>query len=443
MNIGSLVDYFIGPHRHNDPKELRRTRLYVRACLLTSIFSNSYIWLSVYFQYDKGVYLMIYNVIGFLLIPFLARTKLPITWLGHLYVSIGAFAILVLTYYSGGVWSAIYPWIISIPVLALLVVDKNAGIFWGLVSFGFMVWYAVLALQGVDLPVEYNIEDRTLWYVTVVPGLLLIILFISFVFEFTQSKALKDLEESNAQLQVQKETIASQSRTLVKLIEEKDYIIRILAHDLRNPLKNITGLAQLLEIEEDAVRVKECTEMIVQSSSKAQHLVNRVLEMDASEQEIGSVKLSNIKLGAVLHQVLDTLKDSADVKGINIKVENQSVKDVVLAEETYLTLIFENLISNAIKFSESNKMVIVRLVNEQDNLRISIIDEGPGIDPEEEDRLFKKFSRLSARPTAGESSTGLGLSLVKRYIELIDGKVWYEREVAAGATFVVELKVVD
>ncbi|MTI39839.1 sensor histidine kinase [Fulvivirga lutimaris] len=443
MNIGSIVDFFISPHRHSDSKELRRARLYVRACLLTSLFSNSYIWLSVYFQYDKGVYLMIFNVVGFLLIPLLARTKLPITWLGNLYVSIGAFAILVLTYYSGGVWSAIYPWIISIPVLALLVVNKNAGIFWGLVSFGFMIWYAVLALQGMELPVEYNLEDRTLWYVTIVPGLLLIILFISFVFEYTQSKALNELEESNAQLLSQKETIASQSKTLEKLIEEKDYIIRILAHDLRNPLKNITGLAQLLEIEDDAVRVKECTEMIVQSSAKAQHLVNRVLEMDASEQELRSVKLSNIKLNAVLHQVLDILTEAAQLKSIKIKVEDNTTNDVVLAEETYLTLILENLISNAIKFSETNKIVTVKLENEHDTLRVSITDEGPGIEPEEEEMLFKKFSRLSARPTAGESSTGLGLSLVKRYIELIDGKVWYERDASVGATFVVELKTVS
>uniref|UniRef100_UPI00404A656E sensor histidine kinase n=1 Tax=Fulvivirga sp. TaxID=1931237 RepID=UPI00404A656E len=442
MNIGRLVDFFISPSRYHDPENLRRSRLFVRACLLTSLFSNSYIWLSVYFQYDKGVYLMTYNVLGFLLIPLLARTKLPITWLGNLYVSIGAFAILVLTYYSGGVWSAIYPWIISIPVLALLVVNKNAGIFWGLLSFGFMVWYAVLAVQGVELPVEYNIEDRTLWYVTVVPGLLLIILFISFVFEFTQSKALKDLEESNAVLKTQKETIASQSKTLEKLIEEKDYIIRILAHDLRNPLKNITGLAQLLELEDDAVRVKECTEMIVQSSAKAQHLVNRVLEMDASEQEVGAIKLSNIKLGAVLHQVLDTLTDAAKLKGIGVKVVNKATNDIVLAEETYLTLILENLISNAIKFSENNKTVTVKLENELGNLKVSIIDEGPGIEPDEEEMLFKKFSRLSARPTAGESSTGLGLSLVKRYVELVDGKVWYERDASVGATFVVELKTV-
>lgn len=443
MSIGSVVDYFISPHRHNDPNELRKARLYVRACLLTSLFSNSYIWLSVYFQYDKGVYLMVYNVFGFLLIPLLAKTKLPITWLGNLYVSIGAFAILVLTYYSGGVWSAIYPWIISIPVLALLVVNRSAGIFWGIVSFGFMVWYAFMAVQGVELPVEYNIEDRTLWYVTVVPGLLLIILFISFVFEFTQSKALKELEESNAALKTQKETIASQSRILEKLIEEKDYIIRVLAHDLRNPLKNITGLAQLLEIEEDAVRVKECTEMIVQSSSKAQHLVNRVLEMDASEQEIGTIKLSKIKLGAVLHPVLDTLTDAASHKRIKVVVEDHSTNDVVLAEETYLTLILENLISNAIKFSEPNKKVTIKMLNEGTNLRVSIVDEGPGIEPEEEDKLFQKFSRLSARPTAGESSTGLGLSLVKRYIELIDGKVWYERDAVKGATFVIQLKTVD
>ena len=81
--------------------------------------------------------------------------------------------------------------------------------------------------------------------------------------------------------------------------------------------------------------------------------------------------------------------------------------------------------------------------NTAKHLRFQVIDEGPGIAPEEEDQLFKKFSKLSARPTAGESSTGLGLSLVKRYVELIGGKVWYEGKYGTGAIFSVEFPLAN
>ncbi|WP_040495324.1 sensor histidine kinase [Fulvivirga imtechensis] len=443
MKIAALVDSFINPVHFSNANTLRRARLFVRGCWLTSIFSTTYIWLSMVFSYDKGIYLMIFNVIAFLLLPFLAKTRIPIAWLGNVFIFVGAFAIIVLTYYSGGVWSAVYPWIISIPVLALLVVNRLSGSIWGGISFLFMLWFAFIAYQGKELPVEYNPELRTLWYISVLPGLLLIILFIAFVFESIQTKALTDLEDKNELLETQKEMIAAQSTELKKHIEEKDYIIRILAHDLRSPLKNINSLVRLMEFENDPVRHKDYISMITQSSSNAQHLVNRVLEMDASSQEDFDLKMERIDLYLLLTEVVDNMAKPANEKRIQIRLSNQSSNCTVLADKTYLYLILENLMSNAIKFSENGKEVQASVFENGSSVQVKIMDEGPGINPEEESRLFKKFSKLSARPTGGESSTGLGLSLVKRYVELISGQVYYEAAESGGATFVVELPLID
>jgi len=255
MKISTLINFFIHPGYINDKDKLRRARLFVRACLLTSLFSSSYVWLSMLFDFDRGVQLMIFNVTCFLLLPFLAKTRILITWLGNLYVAIGAIAIVILTYYSGGMWSAIYPWIISIPLLALLVVNKLSGSVWGAICFLIMLWFGALAYQEVELPIEYNPELKTLWFLSVVPGLLLITLFIAFVFEYSQARALNELEEGNKVLQTQKNTITLQSSELKELIEEKDYIIRILAHDLKNPLSNINSLVKLMEA--DPARLNE------------------------------------------------------------------------------------------------------------------------------------------------------------------------------------------
>lgn len=441
MDLAAFIDWFIHPTRKDDPSEYKKTRLFVRASLLTSLFSNSYIWLSIYFEYYLAVKLMIFNVVGFLVLSLLAKTKIPIKVLGHMYVFVGGFAVIVLTYYSGGIWSAVYPWIISIPVLALLVVDKTAGILWGSLSFGVMVWMGVLAIEGVELPLGYNTSMKTEWFVTVVPGLLLIIMVVSMVFESTQTKALKDLEDQNKVLEEQKGTIQAQSEDLQKLIDEKDHIIRILAHDLKNPLANITTISNILKEEDEINQQKKFIAMIEQVSAKAQGLVDSVLKMAILEQGAIQLHLENLDLVDVVKEAVQELEEQAKRKSIAISFNTEMEGCMVEADKTYLVLIFENLISNAIKFSEKKTKIEISVKSLDDKVRILVMDEGPGVKPEEEELLFGQFAKLSARPTGEESSTGLGLSLVKKYVEQINGTIWYDGEASKGATFIVELPV--
>jgi signal transduction histidine kinase len=104
--------------------------------------------------------------------------------------------------------------------------------------------------------------------------------------------------------------------------------------------------------------------------------------------------------------------------------------------------VLDNLISNAVKYSPLGKRILVRVVNTDRAVRIEIQDEGPGLSEDDKSKLFGKFARLSARPTGGEYSTGLGLSIVKKMVEAMNGKVWCESELGKGATFIVELPCV-
>ena len=110
---------------------------------------------------------------------------------------------------------------------------------------------------------------------------------------------------------------------------------------------------------------------------------------------------------------------------------------------TNATQVFENLISNAIKFSPPHKAVKVILAKDNGKARAEIIDEGPGLTEEDKKKVFGKFQRLSAKPTGGEHSTGLGLSIVKKYVEAMNGKVWCESEHGKGANFIVEFNRVE
>jgi signal transduction histidine kinase len=430
MNFGRLEDWFVESYL-NDANALRKARLLVRACLLTSIFSISYVVLSFVFRYDKGMYFTGFNVVGYFLLPFLLRTQLPFTWVGNLYTAIGAITVLVLTWFSGGMWSAIYPWIIAIPVLGLLVVGKKSAMYWSVFSFMCMVMFGLLELNQVQLPVEYDIARRTMWFLCILPGLLLIIMVVSFTFEESMQRALNDVES-------QKVTIQQQSAELEKLIEDKDNIIRILAHDLRNPLANITVLAKMLQKQTKDEGSRELIGMINGASTNAEVLVKHVLEMATLEYREGGIKLSPTDCRQVLNGVIQSFRQASESKQIAIHTNDNGI-GMVLADLTYLRLVLENLVSNAVKYSPAGKDVKVFVSDSTERIQIRVRDYGVGVPRDEEDRLFKKFSRLSSQPTAGESSNGLGLSLVKRYMELMNGRVWFERPADGGSVFAIEL----
>lgn len=109
-------------------------------------------------------------------------------------------------------------------------------------------------------------------------------------------------------------------------------------------------------------------------------------------------------------------------------------------DKSYTDQVFQNLISNAIKFSPSNKSVFVNLGPNQEFVRCEIKDEGPGLNEEDKKKLFGKYQKLSAKPTGNETSTGLGLSIVKKFVEAMKGRIWCESEAGKGASFFVEFK---
>jgi signal transduction histidine kinase len=300
----------------------------------------------------------------------------------------------------------------------------------------------VATIHGFEFPVEYNESLRAEWITAIIPGLLVISLFIANVFEYAQKRALQQLANKNQQLVFQNDTITIQSEELAHLVEEKDYIIRILAHDLRSPLKNISTLIKLMDIEPEEGRRQEVLDIINRTAGDAENLVNKVLQLDRSQHIDFQPQKDRINIFSFLQLMADKMQGLANKKIINIDLTVSGDPSVVKADSTYLNLIFENLISNAIKFSPIGSTILIKALTGNKHVKITILDEGPGIAMNEIPLLFKKFAKLSPRPTAGESSTGLGLALVKRYTELVNGEVYYEQVPDnQGARFVIVLPI--
>lgn len=242
------------------------------------------------------------------------------------------------------------------------------------------------------------------------------------------------------QLADQTKQIVRQKEDLEELNEEKNHLMGIIAHDLRNPLSSTLSLAQLLQSESDTFSEDQviCINGIIKALNRMVKMVDRILDVKALESKQENVNLEKIELSELIQHVYNNFKSKIREKKLTAHLNLNNIYAHV--DRQYLLQVIENLLSNAIKFSPPGKAIFLNLWVHEGKAHIGIKDEGPGISTEDQKKLFHKFQQLSAKPTAGESSTGLGLSIVKKYTELMKGNVWCESEPGKGAKFVVTFK---
>ena len=248
-------------------------------------------------------------------------------------------------------------------------------------------------------------------------------------------------------IQEKHEELVALNRQLVKLNQEKNEFLGIAAHDLKNPLSAIQGLADLIQlsccdeasIEESINEISEYAQMIAMSSQQMFELIKNLLDVNAIESGNIKISLKEIDLSRALQAVMNNYNQQARSKNIHLLFEVlEQRKYLILADNTALRQILDNLFSNAIKYSPPDKKVTVRLRQYDRKVRCEIQDEGPGFTEKDKTKLFLKFRRLSAQPTGGEHSTGLGLFIVKKLVEAMKGLVWCESQLGQGTTFIIE-----
>lgn len=226
----------------------------------------------------------------------------------------------------------------------------------------------------------------------------------------------------------------------------------IVAHDLKNPLSNIRLLAQFLHQQHSTLRedeIKEYSADILFCADRMYDLTINLLNVNAIEQ--GGVKFNLTIFDALplIQTIIHHYTPYAEQKNIRLSFvpPNDGAQEYLMyADQPAVTQVLDNLLSNGIKYSPHHKEVYMSLAKgtqQQDTLRIGVHDQGPGISEEDQQLLFGKFAKLSARPTGGEDSTGLGLSIVKKLVEAMNGRVWCESIPGNGAAFYVELPTAD
>jgi signal transduction histidine kinase len=243
-------------------------------------------------------------------------------------------------------------------------------------------------------------------------------------YELTQRRSLQgELEESRDRL--------------AQLNEEKAELLRMAAHDLRGPLTGVLlnlDLAQQggLKAEDALPRIRNHVEQMIM-------LMTDLLDSETLDEGRRKLTFTAINTAAVIHEVLASLASAAERKKIRFDTGGVGKVSAVLADVGALRQIIENLVSNALKFSSPGHTIWLVLIEWNNRVRLEVRDEGPGVQADEVERIFAKYVRGSAKPTAGEQSTGLGLSIVRQLLTAMNGRAWCESTPGKGATFIVVL----
>ena len=288
-----------------------------------------------------------------------------------------------------------------------------------------------------------------------VAGLLFMVVLIFFIVNKSINRQKEELalrmEEINRQndkirsqnelLLMQQEEIARKNIRLEELNNEKNSLMDIVAHNLKSPLSKIVNIVQLLpvvgELNEEQ---RNYVTIIRKAALDGTRFIDDLLDINAIEQgqtiEISHEKMS---LAVFLPELLKGFRHQADMKSIRLHFQNKADDAMISTDREYLKRIMENLVSNAIKFSPLGSNVYLKVKEANMQFYVSVKDEGPGISEQDHSRLFKKFQRLSARPTGGESSMGLGLSIVKLLIERLGGRIMVNSVEGKGSEFTVIL----
>jgi two-component system, sensor histidine kinase and response regulator len=228
---------------------------------------------------------------------------------------------------------------------------------------------------------------------------------------------------------------------LQQLAEDKDELLGILAHDLKNHLGGVQMSASLLRdrmARHGDSRSAQLSENIWHSTNQLLGFVKEFLANSAADHSI-ALQPERVNLGDAAARAVQDYREAAQRKNLDFRLQLPEEPVTVLADQHAVSQVLDNLVSNAVKFSPPDKSILVAVRSDANGALCSVQDQGPGLNEEDKSRMFRRYGRLSTRPTGGEPSTGLGLSIVKKLVKAMDGKLSCDSQVGQGTTFTVWL----
>ena len=253
---------------------------------------------------------------------------------------------------------------------------------------------------------------------------------------------LKELEQLQSQL-----LLTNQELTRLVTAQKED--LSYLAHELKSPLNSIMGFSSLLlQRQQQINRGKDTTlnlqltEKVITNGKQLLRLINDTLEI--SRYEAGKIKpdIELTDVGAVISMVKEALEPSAREKNLDIVLNCDRAPQKIQTDLLRLQQIVTNLLSNAIRYTESGTITITCQTENDEQWSIIVVDTGVGISPEAQSQIFEPYFRVASKEGYSLNSTGLGLAIVDKLVKLLQGKIHLDSKLTEGSCFTVTFPIV-
>lgn len=260
--------------------------------------------------------------------------------------------------------------------------------------------------------------------------------------EFKVTERTRDIEAKKLIIEQQQHDIVSKNQELVRTREEEKNMLKVIIHDLKAPFNKIAGLINISRMTSQGkghtseLDMSKLNEMIAAVADEGKSLIEDLNTLTFFESYLeDTTGYKDMDMIPFLAQLVKSHQSYAENKEITLQLDHDTDSYTCATHPHALTRIIDNLLSNAIKFSPSQKNIEITLATSEDSYAITIRDEGPGFTREDKQKIYHKFQRLSAKPTKGESSTGLGLNIVKSLTDGLGGKIQLISGENEGAAF--------
>lgn len=238
------------------------------------------------------------------------------------------------------------------------------------------------------------------------------------------------------------EDVTEQKQYMNYLIEfgrKKNNMLEAVSHDLRGPLAIVRHMADLVQqdyLKSNNSEIENYIDIINRSCESCINLINELLAEEITASSTIPVNKQRIDVVAKVNEVIDLFK-TVETLPHTFKVDTSSDTLLTEVDETKFTQILNNLISNAIKFTDANGEISIKVREEEKQFLLTVSDNGIGIPEALQSELFERHTKAARRGLQGEESKGIGLSIVKNLVEMQGGKIWFDSEVHSGTSFYI------
>ncbi|HEY8889598.1 MAG TPA: ATP-binding protein [Clostridium sp.] len=229
-----------------------------------------------------------------------------------------------------------------------------------------------------------------------------------------------------------------QDITKVKKLEKmRTQFVANVSHELKTPLTSIKGFAETLKYVDDVETKEKFLNIINEEAERLTRLITDILTLSHIEQKM-EVKKENIDVNEIIEDVYNLMKNTADLKGIQLLVKKQNIKTITGDTDMFKQMLI-NLVDNALNYSETGDSVCIGTECKEDRFILWVKDTGVGIAEKQISRIFERFYRVDKARSRSKGGTGLGLAIVKHIVLQFNGKIFIESELGIGSKFIIEI----